>query len=45
MFISRVEYSGVEFAASDTRTHVLYKGAPTCQWKDICEHVKRRPAK
>ena len=22
-----------------------YKGAPTCQWKNICKHVKRRPAK
>ena len=45
MFISRLKYSGVEFATGDTRTLMLYKGAPTCQWKNICEHVKRRPAK
>ena len=40
MFISRVKYSGVEFAAGDARTHMLYKGAPTCEWKNICEYVK-----
>ena len=45
MFISRVKYSEVEFATGDLHTLVLYKGAPTCQWKNICEHVKRRPAK
>ena len=44
MFISRVKYSGVEFATGDMRTH-MFKGAPTCQWKLICEHVKHRPAK
>ena len=45
IFISRVKYSGVEFATDGTLTLMLYKGAPTCQWKNICEHVKRRPAK
>ena len=45
MFNSRVKYSGVEFANGDTRTHMLSKGAPACQWKNICDHVKRRPAK
>ena len=45
MSILRAKYSGVEFATGDTRTHMLYKGAPTCQWKNICKHVKRRPAK
>ena len=43
MSILHVKYSGVEFATGDR--HVLYKGAPTCQWKNICKHVKRRPAK
>ena len=45
MLISRAKYSGVEFATDDKRTYMLYKGAPTCQWKNICKHVKRRPAK
>ena len=44
MFISRAKYSGVEFATGDICCTQVGQHA-SGRTKNICKHVKRRPAK